>query len=322
MIRTSVRHKQLHGIILRTSVLFLLLLGSMAWAAGAQPPRILVISAFDGELNKFLGETQITQTNVIHGRQSYVGTLAGQPVVLALSGISMVNAAITAQSLFDTYNIRLVVFSGIAGGVNPSLHIGDVTVCAQWGSYQEQAFARASGNGWDAGFHKGNFPNFGMMFPHDTSVVSPGAKPGEIEKRFWFPVDTEALETARVVASKVTLAACAADGSCLDYKPVIVIGGNGVSGPTFVDNAEYRAYVWETFHADALDSETAAVAIAAYVNQIPYIAFRSLSDLAGGGSGKNKIRIFGSLAAENSARVVIAFLGALPAPADADAEKK
>jgi adenosylhomocysteine nucleosidase len=136
----------------------------MAWAAGAQPPRILVISAFDGELNKFLGETQITQTNVIHGRQSYVGTLAGQPVVLALSGISMVNAAITAQSLFDTYNIRLVVFSGIAGGVNPSLHIGDVTVCAQWGSYQEQAFARASGNGWDAGFHKGNFPNFKCGF--------------------------------------------------------------------------------------------------------------------------------------------------------------
>jgi adenosylhomocysteine nucleosidase len=85
-----------------------------------------------------------------------------------------------------------------------------------------------------------------------------------------------------------------------------------------VDNAEYRAYVWETFHADALDMETAAVAIVAYANQIPYIAFRSLSDLAGGGSGKNEGHVFGSLAAENSARVVIEFLRALPAPLDTD----
>jgi adenosylhomocysteine nucleosidase len=281
-----------------------------------EPPRILVISAFDRELAKLLGEAQITKTNVINGRQSYVGTLAGKPVVLALSGINMVNAAITVQSLFDAYNIRLVVFSGIAGGVDPSLHIGDVTVCAQWGTYQEQRFARASGTGWDAGSSPGNFANFGMIFPRDTNVVSSRTKPDEIEKRFWFPVDANALEVARAVASKVTLSACTAEGSCLDSNPVIVVGGNGVSGPTFVDNAEYRAYVWNTFHAEALDSETAAVAIAAYVNQVPYIAFRSLSDLAGGDTGKNKIRIFGTLAADNSARVVTAFLQALPAPVD------
>jgi adenosylhomocysteine nucleosidase len=321
MIQTSLRHKQFRGIILRTGVLLLLLFSSIAQAGSQEPPRILVISAFDRELAKLLGEAQITKTNVINGRQSYVGTLAGKPVVLALSGINMVNAAITVQSLFDTYNISLVVFSGIAGGVNPSLHIGDVTVAEQWGSYQEQRFARSSGNGWDAGSQPGNFANFGMIFPRDTNVVSSRKKPDEIEKRFWFPVDANALESARVVASKVTLAACTADGACLDYNPVIVVGGNGVSGPTFVDNAEYRAYVWETFHAQALDSETAAVAIAAYVNQVPYIAFRSLSDLAGGDTGKNKIRIFGTLAAENSARVVTAFLKALPAPVNTDVKE-
>jgi adenosylhomocysteine nucleosidase len=46
----------------------------------------------------------------------------------------------------------------------------------------------------------------------------------------------------------------------------------------------------------------------AYVNRIPYIAFRSLSDLAGGGPGKNEGKIFGRLAAENSAAVVIEYL--------------
>ena len=83
-----------------------------------------------------------------------------------------------------------------------------------------------------------------------------------------------------------------------------------MSGPTFVDNAEYRTWVWQTFQADALDMETAAVAQVAYVNKIPFIAFRSLSDLAGGGPGQNEIDIFFQLAARNSARALEAFLGA------------
>jgi adenosylhomocysteine nucleosidase len=54
--------------------------------------------------------------------------------------------------------------------------------------------------------------------------------------------------------------------------------------------------------------ESAAVAHVAYVNKVPFIAFRSLSDLAGGGPGENEISTFFQLAADNSAKVVIAFL--------------
>jgi adenosylhomocysteine nucleosidase len=90
----------------------------------------------------------------------------------------------------------------------------------------------------------------------------------------------------------------------------VVVGGRGVSGPTFVDNAPYRQWVWQTFHADALDMETAAVAAVAYVNRVPFIAFRSLSDLAGGGA-KNEVAAFFGLAAANSAAVVLGYLRAL-----------
>ena len=86
------------------------------------------------------------------------------------------------------------------------------------------------------------------------------------------------------------------------------MGGNGVSGPTFVNNTAYREWVWKTFRPDAIDMETAAAAYVAYVNRVPFIGFRSLSDLAGGGPGCNKIRIFRQLAADNSASVVLAFL--------------
>jgi adenosylhomocysteine nucleosidase len=90
----------------------------------------------------------------------------------------------------------------------------------------------------------------------------------------------------------------------------VVLGGRGVSGPTFVDNAAYRQWVWQTFHADALDMETAAVATVAYVNRVPFIAFRSLSDLAGGGA-KDEVDVFFAVAAANSANVVLSYLRAL-----------
>jgi adenosylhomocysteine nucleosidase len=81
-----------------------------------------------------------------------------------------------------------------------------------------------------------------------------------------------------------------------------------------VDNAAYREWVWQTFEADSLDMESAAVAHVAYANSVPFIAFRSLSDLAGGGPGENELPTFFLLAADNSATVVAAFLENLPAP--------
>jgi adenosylhomocysteine nucleosidase len=48
----------------------------------------------------------------------------------------------------------------------------------------------------------------------------------------------------------------------------------------------------------------------AHANATPFIAFRSLSDLAGGGEAENEMATFFQLAADNSAASVIAFLQA------------
>lgn len=284
--------------------------GIRAPAAPLDVPRIAVMSAFEAELTTLRAASRITGTRVVNGRTHYLGTLAGHDVVLMLSGFSMVNAAMTTQAVLDRYTISAIVFSGIAGGVNPGLHVGDVTVPAQWGNYQEAVFARATATGFEPARVTTPFANFGMMFPQGTSVTVAGAKPDSLERRFWFAVDSLALATARQVALHVRLSRCAG-ADCLAHEPRIVVGGNGVSGPTFVDNAAYREWVWNTFHADALDMETAAVAVVAYENRVPFIAFRSLSDLAGGGPGHNEVRLFGRLAAENSAAVVIEYLKAL-----------
>jgi adenosylhomocysteine nucleosidase len=273
-------------------------------------PRVAIISAFEPELEKLRGQAEIKEVRVINGRKHYLGRLAGHDVVLLLSGYSMVNASITSQALLDHFTIHEIIFSGIAGGVNPNLQVGDVTVPAEWGQYQEQVFAREIPTGWDAGRMGKEFPNYGMMFPHSASVVRRDAEADKQERRFWFPSDEEALKTVRRIAASVKLNRCLEGSGCLKTEPKVVVGGNGVSGPTFVDNAAYRQWVWQTFQADALDMETAAVATVAYINAVPFIAFRSLSDLAGGGGGKNESSVFFKLAADNSAAVVVAYLNA------------
>jgi adenosylhomocysteine nucleosidase len=273
-------------------------------------PRLVVMSAFAPEISKLLKATDVTNTYIINGHTYYTGRLAGNDVVIVRSGVSMVNAAMATQTTLDHFEVRGIIFSGIAGGVNPNLNIGDVVVPARWAQYQEQVFARETSRGWDVGWHSRKFGNFGMMFPQPVFVTRQGVRTDREKPIFWFETDSAMLEVARQVADSVTLKECTFYYLRLTHKPVIKVGGNGVSGPTLVDNAEYRTWVWNTFEADALDMETAAVAHVAYANEVPFIAFRSLSDLADGKADRHSILKFFQLAADNSYLVVIAFLEA------------
>src|SRR5207248_2504710 len=105
-------------------------------------PRIAVMSAFEPEwkaLKAGIGEAKSYSAN---GVEFVTGTLAGRKVVLLLSGVSMVNAAMNTQLVLDRFDVTGIVVSGIAGGVDPTLHIGDVTVAQHWGQYLEAVFAR------------------------------------------------------------------------------------------------------------------------------------------------------------------------------------
>ena len=118
------------------------------------------------------------------------------------------------------------------------------------------------------------------------------------------------VAAAGKIANAVNLLDTTKSGKRLAVRPRLIVGGNGVSGPTIVNNRGYRAWVWQTFQANALDMESAAIAHVAYINGIPLIVFRSLSDLTGGGPGANQMGTFLELASRNSASVVLAFLDA------------
>jgi adenosylhomocysteine nucleosidase len=275
-----------------------------------ETPRTAVISAFAPELELLLERIEQPKKYSANGIEFTTGLLQGKPVVLFLSGISMTNAAMNTQLALDRFNIGHLVFSGIAGGVNPRLNIGDVVVAQRWGQYLEVLMARETAPGrWGVPPRMQDFilPNFGMMHPRPVEVRS--ATQAGVAKQFWFEADPALMAVARRIGD-VPLERCDAESVCLTHKPRLVVGGNGVSGSAFVDNAAFREYTFNTFQANVLDMETAAVAAVAYSNGVPFIAFRSLSDLAGGGEGENEIGTFFKLAADNSARVLLAFLAA------------
>ncbi len=281
-----------------------------AHAISDETARIAIISAFAPELAILKGDLKDASELQVNGVTFTTGTLEGHDVVLFLSGISVVNAAMTVQLALDHFAIANVVFSGIAGGVDPGLNIGDVVIADRWGQYLEMLFARETDDGWATiPFFEYPYGNFGMMFPRSVTVLRPGAE--DPETRFWFEVDDQMLASARSMADTVTLERCTTHGTCLEKTPRIVVGGSGVSGNAFVDNAAFRAWTFGTFEARVLDMESAAVAHVAHANDTPFIAVRSLADLAGGGDGANQMEIFLDLAAGNASSVVKALLRAM-----------
>lgn len=287
------------------------LLGGCAALQPGDVPRVAVISAFPAELALLEAKVSDPHRRSINGVEFTTGTLQGKPVVLFLSGVSMVNAAMSTQLALDRFRVSHIVFTGIAGGVNPQLKVGDVVVAQRWSEYLEALFAREVAPGkYQPPGHQSDvkLPNFGMIHPRPVGVRSAG-HPQE-EKKSWFDADPRLMEIARRASGQVALERCDAERHCLDHQPRVVVGGQGVSGQAFVDNAAFREYTFRTFDASVLDMETAAVAHVAYANGVPFIAFRSLSDLAGGGEGENQIKTFFRIAADNSARVLLAFFAA------------
>ncbi len=273
-------------------------------------PRILVMTAMRSEIQPLLAATTVTREVAIGGRTHYVGQLGDTDVVIVAGGVSMLNGALSALEAIHHFDVTGIVFSGIAGGANPGLGIGHVTVPGRWAEYQEQWFTDDPEE-----IAERELGGFGMMYPGPVRVARHGGAADATDAILWFPVDEALLAAARrAAATDLTLERCNRDGHCVEQAPGIEIGGGGVSGPTYVNHGEYRDWVWATFRPHVLDMETAAVAQVAYANDVPYIAVRGISDLAGGHDERNRMTTFTPMAARNAAALTIALLHELPGP--------
>lgn len=297
--------------------------------------RLGLIAAFGQEADLLIESMKDKKEYIIQGRKFVTGTLEDTPIVITLSGISMTNAAMTTQMMANHFNVKGLVFSGIAGSINPNLHVGDVVIAKSWIAPNEVYYANttntpaACGSAGDISCLglklEEKIPAYGTQFFRQTNVITAnnynqvalttkiGDKDEPVaygEMRTDFPVDQKMWKLANEVQNntqKDLESICTDSEHC--YQPKIIMGQRGVSGGAFLANIDYRNYLHQYMQGDCVDMETASVAQVAYSNNIPFIAFRSLSDLAGADHDPNVGAFFGSgVAQRNAAKLTIAFI--------------
>lgn len=244
---------------------------------GAYPPEMAALK------KEFAVASPAWARSVVKGVEFWRGSYGGKQLLVFRTGVSLVNAAYQLQIALDHFPITHVLFAGVAGGTDPDLHVGDVVIPERWAYHSEAAYLNEDGKGGHLipDYLKPKYENFGMIFPDDVAVVPPGGS--EFVDMPSFPAAPGLLQAARKALP--TLPAMRKAGRNVD----VSVGGTGVAGPVFLDNAKYREWIFRVWKARCLDMESTALAHVAYVNETPILIIRGLSDLAGGQHGKNPI---------------------------------
>ena len=222
------------------------------------------------------------------GRDFWRGDLHGQPVVLALSRIGKVSAAITAAALIERFSVRRVLFTGVAGGLANEVKVGDLVVATGFVQHDLDVSPL--------------YPRFQVPF-YD---------------RDRFDCD-ESLNTILLRAINVALTSGEGifDSEIGVLKPT-VHAGLLASGDRFVSSViesfALQAALRGAGHEPlAVEMEGAAVAQVCFDYRVPLVAVRTISDRADDNAHVDFPRFVRDIASRVAREVVKTFLEALPA---------
>ncbi len=87
-----------------------------------------ILSALDVESDIILRNMTDKEVSVFAGMTFTRGLLMGKDVVLATCGVSKVNAALFTQIMIDRFSPDCILFTGVAGGMDPSVKQMDLVV--------------------------------------------------------------------------------------------------------------------------------------------------------------------------------------------------
>ncbi|MDX1871809.1 5'-methylthioadenosine/adenosylhomocysteine nucleosidase [Mycolicibacterium sp. 120266] len=217
-----------------------------------------VLCAVPHELGSFVElMPDATQTTVAQWTFTG-GHIDGHHVVLTESGMGKVNAATATTLLVDKFGCDAVIFTGVAGGLDPDLEIGDIVIA-------DRIVANDSG----------------IIENEQLSLYQPG------HVRFFnptdelgFDVDGELLARVRHRLSAVLLPILDAEAGGQDRPPRITYG-TILSGDAYLHCAATRQRWHQEFGGSAVEMEGAAVAQVCTALGVPWLVIRALSDLAG-----------------------------------------
>ena len=81
----------------------------------------------------------------------FKGTIEGKEIVLVEGGIGKVNSSVCTTLLIDRFKVKQLIFTGVAGGTNPNIEVGDIVISNE-------------------------------LIEHDFDCTAFGMKPGEIPR--------------------------------------------------------------------------------------------------------------------------------------------
>jgi len=186
------------------------------------------------------------------GRVYTLGTLNRQRVVLVHSRCGKVASATTAHDLIAHYGAKHVVFTGVAGAIDPSLNIGDVVVGASY--IQHDMDARPL------------FPRFEVPLL-GVSEFGPAALPHALEAAMTFLRE----DLSAAVPAEVLERLCITSPKCV--RGLVLSGDQFIADPARV--AQLRA---DLPGALCVEMEGAAVAQVCDGFGVGFTSFRTISD--------------------------------------------
>ncbi len=197
-----------------------------------------IISAMSEEMAYLKDVVDIVATKTMIGLDFHIGKYGGNSVILVISGIGKVNAAVCTQVLIDHFGVDYIINTGCAGAIHPDLGVGDILISVD-------------------------------AVQHDVDASALGDPIGTIPRlaESCFAADETLVQLATEAAEETTE----------DYR---VICGRVASGDQSIGTAAGKERIRRTVQGDCAEMEGAAIAHAAWLNRIPFVIIRAISDTA------------------------------------------
>lgn len=205
----------------------------------------------------------------LHQLQS-VFSESGEDILVRKCGIGKVNAALGAQRMINEFHPDCIISSGCAGGNGDDINIQDVVVSTQLAYHDVYC---------------------GSAIDDTTIYGQVQGLPARFEADAYLLRKSEELQ---VKSEKF---------------PIAIHRGLIVTGDWFVDSKEKAREIIAHFpEAKAIDMESAAIAQTCFLNNVPFISFRVISDKPLCDTDASQYHDFWNTIAENSFQVTKAFV--------------
>ena len=203
-------------------------------------------------------------------------------VILQKSGIGKVNAAIQAVEMIRQYKPDVIISSGCAGGNGDDVNVQDVVVSSELAYHDVYC-----GTAIDSTTVYGQVQGLPARFQADPYLLKKATD-----------ISHSSLHTPH--------------SSLPTPHSTKIVPGLIVTGDWFVDSKEkMREIIGHFPEAKAVDMESCAIAHTCYINKVPFISFRVISDIPLRDTDASQYHNFWDTIAENSFQVTKTFIESL-----------